>query len=123
MLKPFNFILLFVVSLLVHSCTKNNKNDLCPQIENCDTSIVFFSEDIFPVFEFNCMPCHSGGQPSGNLSLTNYQEIESSLNNGNIINRITRENSDNLLMPPSGKLDSCIINKIIAWKNQGSLNN
>jgi len=96
--------------------------DFCPEAEICDTLMVSFSEDILPVFNFHCKSCHSGAQPAGNLMLTNHEEIEAEIGN-NIIDRINRDNSDNLLMPPAGKLDDCVIEKIIAWKNQGSLNN
>lgn len=121
--KYLILLLLFIVTMFNPSCTYNNMEDFCSEAEICDTLMVSFFEDILPIFNFHCKSCHSGAQPAGSLILTNYQEIEPEVNNNNIIDRITKDNSDNLLMPPAGKLDDCVIEKIIAWKNQGSLNN
>jgi len=112
--KKYLILLLFIVTIFNSSCTYNNIEDFCSEAEICDTLMVSFSEDILPIFNFHCKSCHSGAQPAGSLILTNHQEIEPEINNDNIINRITKDNSDNLLMPPAGKLDDCLIEKIIA---------
>ena len=40
-----------------------------------------------------------------------------------IIHRITRPEGDPLLMPGSYRIPQCQIDKIIAWVDQGALNN
>jgi hypothetical protein len=40
-----------------------------------------------------------------------------------IIDRITRNAGDALLMPQGAKMDACRIDQIVAWANQGALNN
>ncbi|MBL7821715.1 MAG: hypothetical protein JNL65_13980 [Saprospiraceae bacterium] len=98
-------------------------NDSCVNTKNCDTIAVSYSKEIAHLTNTNCKVCHSGNQPLGNLSLTNYNEVRSIAVNGSLVCVINWKNGC-VPMPKGGKkLDACSISKIQAWINQGLLNN
>ncbi len=85
----------------------------------CDTTSYTFSSDVFPIFENNCIACHSGNNPNTNLLLSNYSEIYQSVINGNTISRI-KSNLTDSVMPQSGKMDDCKIKIIEKWVENGA---
>lgn len=117
--------ILLAVSLLagMQACYYDNEQDLYPVVPGggCDTTAISYATTIQPIIETRCTSCHSGGFPSGGLALTNHAEVAGSLNR--IIDRITRNEGDALLMPQGAKMDACRIDQIKAWANQGALNN
>ncbi|MEZ4981125.1 MAG: hypothetical protein R2769_05965 [Saprospiraceae bacterium] len=50
----------------------------------CDTTNVTFSGTIAPIMNIYCVGCHGGGNPQGNISLTNYAEVKTYAANGKI---------------------------------------
>lgn len=98
------------------TCDDGNNN-------GCDTSSVSFSADVNPVIETYCRSCHSGNNPSGGVSLDNYENIKTNAENGKIYGAISW--SDGFVMMPQGgdQLDDCTIQKIKAWIDDGANNN
>ena len=111
------------------SCYYDSEEELYPGNGIiCDTTNVTFSGTVFPIIQANCIICHSGGAPSGNLLLTDYQNIAAAAQtepgqDGSLYGAISH-NSGNTPMPDGGdKLDDCTILKIKTWIDQGALNN
>jgi len=96
------------------------KNNEC--IEDCNLDNVGFAADVSPIINSYCLSCHSGSSPNGGVSLTNYSNISSAANSGVLLNAITGA-SGAPLMPPSGAMNDCNINKITKWINDGAQNN
>jgi hypothetical protein len=121
MLKRLFGCLLLVAGL--QACYYDNEHDLYPVVpgNGCDTATVSYAATIQPIMQTRCVSCHSGGFPSGGLGLTTHAEVAGSVDR--IIDRITRNEGDALLMPQGAKMDACRIDQIIAWANQGALNN
>ncbi|MFN3530302.1 MAG: hypothetical protein ACK417_10320 [Bacteroidia bacterium] len=120
-MKPFSLLLLFVFGSL-QACYYDNEQDLYPGLPgDCDTLSVSYANTIRPIMQSRCVSCHSGNFPSGGLGLSTHAEVAGSI--GVIIDRISREPDDVLLMPQGAKMDACRIDEIIAWANQGALNN
>jgi hypothetical protein len=86
----------------------------------CDTLNVKYSTTIAPIFSNHCLLCH-GTDSIRNFS--NYLALNSYLdsNSQKMINNINNVSGFSM-MPPTGKLDACTINKITKWIHNGHLN-
>ena len=114
----------FLSILLLNSCNYDNEESLYG-ISDCDTNFVSFEMDIDPIISSHCRNCHGGPSPSSGLALETYDQIKQSATypyNG-IIDRISRPEGDPLMMPVSYRIPQCQIDKIVAWVEQGALNN
>ena len=115
--------LLFLFSLFVFSsCTYH---EISPYETNgptfCETNEPTFSDCVKPIFEQSCKGCHSTGNPDGIMALTNYQEIQEQVINGNVIESLKREEG---FMPKSmERLSEAEILIIENWKENGAPNN
>ena len=94
-------------------------------------SIIFSSVDynlqIQPIFDENCGNCHLGNS-SGGLNLSNYHNlilgdivVPGNHETSDLYDRITRSESDQGDMPPSGSLSQEEINLIAQWIDEGAL--
>lgn len=118
MKKIFTALLL---SVFLISCTNSSPDDLVD-----DTSLpatVTYDVNIQPIMNSQCVNCHNSNFASGNLNLENYTLVRASTENGNLIDRITRNVGDPLIMPQNGQLPQTSINLIIQWETDGFLEN
>jgi len=107
--------------VIVASCYKDNAEDMYQNFpQNCDVTAVSFAADIQPTINTNCVGCHGATAPSAGLSLTNYNQIFAAKDK--IKGRVTLPESSPLRMPPGG-MAKCNVDKIVAWIDQGALNN
>ena len=91
--------------------------------DECDTTNVTFSESIWPTIQTNCVGCHSGQNPAGNILLTDYASIVTQANNGKLLGTVSHE-AGYLPMPKNApKLDDCKIDQINIWIENGTPNN
>ena len=119
-----NIFFAFLSIFLLNSCNYDNEESLYGNSE-CDTNFVSFDTDIYPIISSHCTMCHGGPSPSAGLALESYAQIYQSATepyNG-IIDRISRSEGDPLMMPGSYRIPQCQIDKIVAWLEQGALNN
>ena len=89
--------------------------------------IADYSSDIQPIFDSNCTSCHGYPNQYGDLVLFSYDDL---MNSGTVVpgdasssslyDRITREESENGDMPPTGSLSDEEIALIEAWINNGA---
>jgi mono/diheme cytochrome c family protein len=102
-------------------------NNYCDQ-EDCDSLNVTFSEIVFPIVQNSCYGCHSGSNPNGGISLTNYAQIKAAASipsgsPGSLLGSITYS-SGNVPMPDNGApLSDCKIAQIRKWINDGMPDN
>ena len=117
------FFIGIITLVLLNSCYYDNVEDLYPQEAFCDTSNITFSGKILPILEANCISCHSGAAPSGNVNLETYDDIVVAVNNGSLMG-VIRHESNWSPMPKNGlKLDNCSINKLEIWVADGTPDN
>jgi mono/diheme cytochrome c family protein len=121
-MKAFLLISLTLTLFSISSCYYDNEEYLYPAVTACDTSTVSYSQAIVPILQSNCLGCHSGATPSGDINLETYTNVMIKVNDGSLLNAV-KYNNINSPMPPSGKMNNCNINKIAAWINQGAANN
>ena len=112
--------------LLAFHCKKEDKQD-CSVPE-----IVSFSQDIQPIFNQNCISCHSGTSPDGNLNLESTVSYDNLLDpqmgyvdttNPSSSLLYSSMNSTSNPMPPNGKLANCKIEMVLKWIQQKAKNN
>jgi len=112
------------IVLLVAGCYWDNAETLFPDAEYCDTLEVSFTSDVVPILVNHCFGCHSNANSPAfahGLGLEDYEDV--SAMSERIVGAIWH--NDGFIPMPKGnaQLDTCQMNKIEAWVNQGSLNN
>ena len=111
----YKLIFLFGIVLLT-SCSNNSTSDLL------DTTYVenpTYTNNIKPIIDHNCIQCHNSPPVnSAPMQLTTYSDVKESVQNGTIIDRISR--NDITLMPLNRpRLPQPTIDLIIRWRDQG----
>jgi uncharacterized membrane protein len=116
------FLLLF--SFIIVSCTTSTYDDI-EEIQEQDPIEVVTFQDVAFVFENVCTVCHSNSPQNGApMSLTNYSEIKNAIETRGLINRISRNEGAQGLMPLGGpRLPQQQIDLIIQWNQDGLLEN
>lgn len=115
-----------VVVLLIfvmQSCYYDNVEELYPIPSACDTTNITYSENVWPVINDNCTVCHSGSAPSGNISLTNYEEVAAIAANGKLMGAINHENGYSPMPKGGGSLSDCELTQFQIWVDEGYPNN
>lgn len=114
------FISVFSGAALLQGCFYDNAQDYYVNIpgSGCDTTAVSFAAKVKPILDNSCATagCHSGAFPAGNVDLTTVANAQTHADR--IVFR-TKQGT----MPPSGALNSCFVNTIDAWVNQGKAAN
>ena len=89
--------------------------------EGCDPAPGRFAADIEPLVQANCTECHGGPAPSAGLSFETYDNVAALA--PAMLDRMVLPTADPLSMPPSRKLDTCLIEDFGTWIAEGSPNN
>lgn len=80
------------------------------------TGTIKYDPDIKTIMQNNCLNCHGTLNPNAGLSLTNYQQVRNSAENGNLVSRMNNAASP---MPPSGILSGTTRAVIDKWVSGG----
>lgn len=120
---------LSLVLVLIAACTKRNEEDLRASLDpneannKCDTTDVRYSNSIEMIISTNCAQsgCHVGPNGIGDLDLSTYEDVKRIAENGDLVGRITGTTGP--IMPTSGALPDCDIEKIERWVAAGAENN
>ena len=122
-MKKQAYILFFFgcLAFLINSCTTAEIPEPAPVDPTPPGGIkITYEADVKNIIFNNCTTCHGNTTPQAGLSLTTYQQVKNSAENGNLIARMN--NSSNP-MPPNGKLIQSILDIIDRWKADGFLEN
>ncbi len=113
-------IILLGSSLALGGCYYDVEEELYPYSGNCDTTSINYAGSVLPILQSNgCMSCHSGGAPSGNLSLDTYAKVRAIAQDGRLMGVITFSAGYSPMPQGGNKISECNINKIKAWINAG----
>ena len=114
---------LFLLALLVPStaCWYDNEEELYGGDNGCDTTGVNYSTQVITILNNNCYSCHSVGSNVAGSTFDNYADLKVYVDNGQLIDLITTDGVG--IMPPTGKMSDCEIERIQAWVNAGALDN
>lgn len=107
----------FVIVLIASSCNYDNMETLYPHDPECDTVNISYAMDIQPIFDDNCIICHSGPTPPAGFSLVDYENAVVVAKSARLLGAVKHQ-SGFLEMPQgANKLDDCSINKLESWIN------
>ncbi len=128
--KRFNLISLLILPVLIlffQGCYYDNEEYLY-NVTACDTENMSYANDVWPVISASCNGCHSGASPEGGISLENYIDVAASSaigpgNYGSLYGVISHASGNSPMPKNSDKLPACTISKIMAWIDQGALDN
>lgn len=119
----FCFRVLVLLCMIIFLCN-THANDLTEK-----EKIAFFSTEVKPLLEHNCLKCHGGDEIEGGLELTGREKILEGGNYGPAVSLETPAESfllemvgygqDTAQMPPDGKLDDASIDILARWINLG----
>ncbi len=119
------FLFILVAGLLLASagCTTDNEEDFFTVKNPCDTTLVSYSTHIAPVMANSCNSCHAPGFPSGGVITSTHQGLSVVAGNGKLKGAVFHQMGFTAMPPGQNMLDSCSLNRIAAWINQGYQNN
>ena len=107
---------ILVCTFAFFSCTR----DKITQVDSGCQTPIFFSADVFPIMEANCISCHQQGNASGGYDLSSYSAIAS---NANAVLGSMKANSFQLMPLGGPALADSTIQKIACWIEQGKHDN
>ena len=126
-------LLLLVLFYFFSACT--HKAYVAPVVVapvGCDTTVVTYHADIKPMLAANCYSCHATAvTQGGGLDLEDFTSLKAYLQNGfrgdgvygSKLYHCMLHSSLALPMPPTYVVDSCSLNKMKRWMDQGGNNN
>ena len=121
--------ILIICLIILAGCYYDNEEELYPdQGNDCDTTNITYSETVFPIINSNCISCHSGSAPQGNILLEDYTTISKQAKipagqAGSLYGAISHD-PGNSPMPKNGtQLTDCKIKQIKIWIDAGTPNN
>lgn len=118
-MKIIPFISTIIFVFLMFSCTNASENDLIDQVD--PEQVITYTEHIKPIFDSNCVACHSNPAINGaGVPLTTLSEVQSSIENTDLIERINRQSGEGGFMPLGGsRIPQASIDLIIQWQSEG----
>ncbi len=120
--KVHVFLLVLLAILSTSSCYYDNAEQLYGTGASCD-SVATWTNEIQPLIQSQCVNCHQGASASGGLDLSAHSNVQNSVLNGSMLDRINRSAGDPLAMPPGGSLSDCNKAKVRVWTRAGALPN
>ncbi|HCK21209.1 MAG TPA: hypothetical protein DHW15_03325 [Bacteroidetes bacterium] len=91
--------------------------------DDCDTSDVTYSGIVSTLISAYCTGCHGDVSPSASLSLTSYENVAFSANNGSLMSSLFATDGYSLMPYGSSPLPDCRIEQIQLWVDAGAPNN
>ena len=95
---------------------------------SCDSTIVYFKEQIMPIVQENCVSCHNPLNKKDDISLVNFENIKATIGiekaidfNKNVFTKVILR--DKMPPNPHTKLTQNQKKLILKWIEQGMLNN
>ena len=97
-------------------------NTTCSSVA-CDTTGITFTADILPILQTNCISCHSGAAPSGNIDYSTYNGVKTTVDDNTLPGSITHSYGYSPMPQGASKLSNCNIAYIQTWIHAGAPNN
>jgi len=113
----------FIISTVIFTDCKSEKNTVDPVCLVDNGKQISYKNDISPILIANCNRCHASRSGSGGIYLDNYSDVKFYCENQYIIESITIRDNGTPAMPRGGRLTDCEIVTIKSWIEQGIKNN
>lgn len=114
----FKKTILFFSAIILTGCSNESTSDL---IDDTPIDNVTYNENVRSIINNNCIVCHGTVPANGApMSLTTYENVVDAVTNRELIDRISREQGQEGMMPLGGqRLPDHVINIIVQWQAQG----
>ncbi len=122
--KIYSGIFVPVLFLLIISCTHTPDDNVIPDPYPlvCDSSNVTYPGTVYPIFQANCISCHSQPIPAAGIDLNNFENVTFIAQSGQLMGSI-KHLTDYVPMPQNGPpLTDCEIGLIQKWINDTIFN-
>lgn len=121
---PANPLSIDQINTITRWILQGAENLTCdPDFEGCETENISYAEFIEPLLLNNCVGCHSGSPPSGGIDLTTHENVATYALNGRLYGAIAHESGFSPMPQGADPLDSCFVDKIKSWIDEGAPNN
>lgn len=118
------FLTFLFISLFISSCSETSPDDFEEMQNDPQPQVVTYDGSIKEIMQNSCVNCHQNAAPSGGLRLETYDQVRNSTENGTLIDRITRQPGDPLLMPQgTNGLPQSSIDLVLRWRDGGFIEN
>lgn len=119
---PYDALSQSQIDILVTWMSQGAQNNACT--EECDPNAsVTFAGIIYPMIDNSCQGCHSGGNPSGGISLTNYSQIAAIAMDGSLMGVLNGSSGFTAMPYNSSSLSDCQISQFQTWVDAGAPQN
>lgn len=116
MIRKITILSAFAIVAL--GCTNDSTDDLIGEVP---TETITYNEHVRTIINNNCIICHGTNPANGApMSLTTYENVREAIINRGLIDRISREQGAQGMMPNGGtRLPQNLIDIIIQWEADG----
>jgi len=114
--------ILFVLTISIlglTSCERNSLTEFTPQ-EGETVDVVTYENTARAILDNTCVECHNISEQTGGVRLDAFEFASIQADNGRMIARMTDTTNP---MPPSGNLPNNLIQDIMNWIDDGTLEN
>ncbi|HTG64934.1 MAG TPA: hypothetical protein VL859_01035 [Flavobacterium sp.] len=120
-MKPKNLFSLLVFASFLVACSNDNPETLMEDIPNEDA--ITYQQNVKSIIDNNCISCHAATPRNGApMSLVTYDQVKNAIQNRGLLNRISLNNGNSLLMPQGGpRLPQATIDIVSQWQQAGLL--
>lgn len=121
-MKPKNLFSLLVFASFLMACSSDNPDTLIEDIPN--ENAITYQQNVKSIIDNNCISCHAATPINGApMSLVTYTQVKNAIQNRGLLNRISLNNGNSLLMPQGGpRLPQATIDVVAQWQQDGLLN-
>lgn len=125
MKKYISIILIFTaVAAGLSSCYYDKGDYLYAGAAVCDTATaVSYTKNVVPLLQQQCYSCHSGGSPSGGITMGTYAADKAIAVNGKLYGSISFASGFSPMPQGAPKMSTCQLATIKKWIDSGSPNN
>jgi len=122
-IKLLRNIFIIVIIFSISSCSQSTYDDIEEETDSIPEIVTYL--DVKPIIDGVCLACHSNPPQNGApMSLVSYENVKEAVQNRDLINKISKNEGDNGLMPLGGpRLPQSSIDLIVKWNIDGLLEN
>jgi uncharacterized membrane protein len=120
-MKLKNLFSLLIFSSFLMACSNENSETL---MDNTPIQgVVTYKQNVKSIIDNNCISCHGATPANGApMSLVTYSQVKNAMQNRGLLNRISLNNGNSLLMPQGGpRLPQTTIDIVAKWQQDGLL--
>lgn len=116
-----NFLALMSLASILTACTNDNSDTLMEDIPSMVQAT--YAQNVKSIIDNNCIVCHATVPRNGApMSLVTYDQVKNAVQNRGLLNRISLNNGNSLLMPQGGpRLPQATIDIVVKWNQDGLL--